>query len=498
MNNRHIFSLPALIGLLITLSAASSCNKSSDTETFESPANLTVTGFSLAADIHNPGLDSAYFSIDLEHGVIFNADSLRKGIKVNKVIPKITFGSTVSEAVIVMNGGTTREGEVDYQKNPTDSIDFTGDVTLRLKAADGTISTSYRIKVNVHKEDPDTLIWTDIESRKIPSRLPAPKAIRTVERDGNVLCLIEESDGSLTKATAASFESMNWTSEAISLPFTPNVRTLNMTEDHAWILATDGTLRKGTPTLDAWENTGETWEVMIGAYTESVIGIRNDNGRRVFAQYPMDNLVIKEIPEDFPLTGISNMVTLRNKWTLSPVAFFTGGTDATGHNSDITWAFDGSEWIKLCEGGIPALQGASIIPYYNYRRSADGKTMNEYNVWMLLGGRKSDGSLNRTVYVSYDNGVNWAKGVSSLQLPQQIPAMMDCDALVGDIQLKGNLSDGWTRSDSPQRVNFWTSGDYVIWECPYIYLFGGVLPDGSLSTTIWRGVLNRLTFVPII
>ena len=97
------------MALLIGTGAFSSCNKDSDSEVFQSPANLAVTAFNLKADTKNPGLDSAYFSIDLEHGVIFNADSLRKGTKIDKVVADITFSGTVSEAVIEMKGGTTRE-----------------------------------------------------------------------------------------------------------------------------------------------------------------------------------------------------------------------------------------------------------------------------------------------------------------------------------------------------------------------------------------------------
>ena len=41
-------------------------------------------------------------------------------------------------------------------------------------------------------------------------------------------------------------------------------------------------------------------------------------------------------------------------------------------------------------------------------------------------------------------------------------------------------------------------GYNVKWECPYIYLMGGEDAEGMLYNTIWKGVLNRLTFVPII
>lgn len=484
---------------MLVLGAATSCNKSSDTETFVYPANLAVTEFSLSADSKNPGLDSAYFSIDLEHKVIFNADSLRKGTRIDKVVPKITFNSTVSEATIVMTGGTTRVGEVDYQKNPTDSIDFTGKVELRIKANDGSIGTTYRLKVNVHKENPDTLVWSDFGWSQLPSRLPSPVASKSVQHNKKIFTLIEESDGTYTLVTSTPNFS-DRTVEQLFLPFTPQIRTLALTDNKAMMLASDGTLWESSLSMIFWNSTPEKWEAMIGAYTTSAVGIREDNGQKVFAQYPLENLNVKEIPEDFPLRGFTNLVTLVNQWTLSPVAFITGGVTADGGYSDVTWAFDGTEWIKLSQGGIPALSGASIIPYYNFRPSADGKTMIEYKVWMLIGGKRNDGEFNRTVYVSYDNGVNWAKGVNTLQLPPELPAMTDCDNVVSDKELEGNLSDAWTRSGTsgPQKVSYTLDGDYVIWQCPYIYLLGGTLPDGTLSTKIWRGVLNRLRFMPIV
>ena len=49
-----------------------------------------------------------------------------------------------------------------------------------------------------------------------------------------------------------------------------------------------------------------------------------------------------------------------------------------------------------------------------------------------------------------------------------------------------------------QRIPWQVEGGIITWECPYIYLIGGYGPDGKLYDTIWRGVLNRLTFTPII
>ena len=35
------------------------------------------------------------------------------------------------------------------------------------------------------------------------------------------------------------------------------------------------------------------------------------------------------------------------------------------------------------------------------------------------------------------------------------------------------------------------------WDCPYIYLVGGRDANGRVNNSIWRGAINRLTFVPL-
>lgn len=46
------------------------------------------------------------------------------------------------------------------------------------------------------------------------------------------------------------------------------------------------------------------------------------------------------------------------------------------------------------------------------------------------------------------------------------------------------------------RIKYEVEDYEVSWDCPYIYIFGGMLDDGTLSDEVWRGVLNRLTFIP--
>ena len=127
-----------LIPAAILLSGGiSSCNKSTTPtdEVAVTISNVAVKNFNLKADTKvMANLDSVFFSINLESGVIFNADSLPKGTKISRLIPVITFANGLSKAEIVMSGGSEESKTVDYLKNPNDSIDFTRDVKLNVTA----------------------------------------------------------------------------------------------------------------------------------------------------------------------------------------------------------------------------------------------------------------------------------------------------------------------------------------------------------------------------
>lgn len=489
------FALVALMTLF------ASCNEESSINPYIDYGTFAITDFSLRSSKLVNGADSVYFTIDLERGVIYNADSLKPDAKIDKLVTDISYKGSLDSVLVIMEGGSTRQERLDYKANPTDSIDYTGRVTILMKG--GGLEKRYQVKLNVHKQYADSLHWSETAVRRLPSRLPSPVQQKTVMiADPTALSIIHEADGQYSAVYSNDAFASDITRCTIEFPFTPRVESLTAADGIIYLLDTDNNLWRSENRGESWSVTEQVWDNIIGSYLNTIVGIRTQDGKRLFAQYPMLNLNPKEIPADFPLSGFSNFVTLQNKWTLSPVAFFAGGLKADKSLSGATWAFDGSEWIVLNDDNdLPAMEQPSIIPYYYYRHSSSNSNYNEFKVWMLIGGRKSDDSLNRTVYISYDNGVNWAEASTQMQLPQAIPAMWGCDNLVVAEKKSANLSDNWTvtpAAGKPARISYEVNGDIITWDCPYIYLIGGYGPDGRLLDTIWRGVLNRMTFVPII
>ncbi len=493
-----------ILPALLLLGFISSCNEKSDSESdliVVTPSTTAVSDFTLTANtaVHE-NLDSVFFSIDLNNGVIFNADSLPKGTYVRKLIPIITFANTMTQADLVYTDSLGTQQTVDYLETQTDSIDFTNDVLLNVTAADGESKFSYIIKVNVHKQVPDTLVWDNLAKTSLPSRNASPLKQKTVLRNATAYTIIEESDYTFTLAKSSNLSEGFSSKDELALPFSPNLESLAATDDAFYILDNSGMLYSSTD-MSNWTSTGEQWISIIGPYADSVLGIKSTDNGLMHCHYPAsESISDSAVTADFPLSGRSNLVSVDNKWSPEPTVFFVGGRDSNGVISSHTWAFDGTMWTTIDEASLPALEGVAMVRYTVYRTTTLLFVEKAYEAWFAFGGRLEDGTLNHTLYYSYDNGITWALAPDLMQLPEDVPALFAPDALTMESRLSDNISDIWAPSPSKiatRASDYVIEGDIISWDCPYIYIIGGDLSDGTLSDSIWRGVLNRLTFTPL-
>ncbi len=498
----YIFNF-AIIACFALFSTA--CNEKSDepsAENYTSTPSVAVNSFSLQADSKvMANLDSVHFSIDLEHGVIFNADSLPLGTDVTKLVANISFPSSVSSAYIEMSGGKVREGIIDYKTNSLDSLDFSGSVLLRLSDGEN-LSKNYQLKVNVHKSVPDSIIWDKLAQRPFPSRLGYPRNQKTISWKNSILSVIEENDGSFSMSkTENPLE--EYDISPIFLPFTPRLRTLTAGGENLYILAADGGVWRSQDAI-SWTPMSEKWDNIIGVYGDTLLGLRNDNGnyRHVSLNTSTGNFEEGEpIESGFPIKDYSNFAIFSSEWSDMATGFFAGGIDAGGQTVAQTWAYDGTNWTTISNSSLPQLSGPTLIPYYIYRRTSSDFVRTEFSVWLAIGGRNADGSPNRTVYLSYDTGVNWSKAPMLMQLPDFVPSLYMADAVIRNFEKSYNLSQAWKARHvgrpAISRISYEIEGTDVSWECPYIFLYGGMDENNQLSGSIWRAVLARLSFPPL-
>lgn len=171
--------LPALVaGVMAATAFLSSCLKSDYAET-DYPAESSIRDFSIGTlrqtiyGTSSKGEDSIYvdtisyadvpFTIDQINRKIYNKDSLPKEVDVTKVLASI---SADNGAIYYVN----KNGK-DSLWTSTDSLDFTNEMTFKVLAYSElqnqfVFGKHYTVKVNVHKLNPDSLVWKHFGDKK--------------------------------------------------------------------------------------------------------------------------------------------------------------------------------------------------------------------------------------------------------------------------------------------------------------------------------------------
>ena len=501
---KNIVSKSAAAAIFIL--AGMACN-SKEVETDEivvTSANVAVKEFHLnSQNSVLANLDSVFFSIDLDHGVIYNADSLPKGTDVSHLLATINFANSMTKVDLVFTNSSLNDTTVNYLTNSTDTIDFTHPVKMNVTAADETTSFTYTIKVNVHNQEPDSLMWDKLAVTSLPSRAEKPLSQKTIFVNEKALSLIEENNGSFTLALSDNLNKGIWMKEEITFPFSPVIDSFTGSESGFWMLADNGELFESADAYE-WNSTGEKWISILGCYMGGVLGVKDSETALMHASYP-ESLGLKETPIEagFPVMGSSPMAIIESEWYPKPTAFIMGGKNEGGHAISDVWAFDGSDWATINTDHLPPLSRPMMAHYVIYKETTSLFHYRAFDAWLLMGGLNDDNEFNRKLYISLDNGVTWSMAPELMQLPETFPSLIGADMIVAGHDLTADLSDAWETVASKSagrwlKPSYTLDGYDITWECPYLYIFGGYDVDDILSDTIWRGVLTRLTFTPII
>lgn len=491
-------------------SGLAGCNSNSDDPTvISASSNVMVSSFSLADDEDVlDSLSNVYFSIDLIKAQIFNADSLPYGTNISRLIPVIsTNGASVAELQFPRPG--KNDSIVNYLTNSKDSIDFSnGPVKLRIVSQDGAVERYYQIKVNVHQVKSDSLVWTRMSSNTLPSLFQVSNEQRTAQSGEMIYCLTRYGSR-YCMASSSDPGTDDWEKVEITFPFIPDVKSFRATDNGLFILGEDGNLFRSSDGGLSWIDCGTAWNYIYGGFGTVLFGSKVKDGEWYRVTYPGSDE--EKLPQSFPVEGTSLPITFIPSMSASPQMIITGGRLASGDLTGDTWGFDGSTWAKISKTPVPtALEDMAVAPYFTFKTNTSSWKADKYSTLVAIGGNDAKGKANRTVYISLDFGMNWKKADQLMQLPEQIPAMTGAQAFVcssAETSRQTSASASWHEIGTwhiPSNWEIINSGNYsratseaAQWECPYIYLFGGINEQGSTYNTVWRGVINRFTFTPI-
>lgn len=494
--------------------AATACNDDSGAKDPILPGSCQVTSFALSADtMVCANLDTVFFSIDQLKGEIFNADSLPKGSKITRLVPRITVATASIAELYVPRGNGLPDSVHNYLLNPKDSIDFShGPVRLRLVSIDGQSTCDYKIRVNVHKENPDTLVWSRLERAGLPSAFQVINAQATAHTADKFYCLTTY-DGKYCMASATD-PSGTWTYNVLNgFGFTPVISSLSATENALYILDENNNLMTSTDGGKSWTATGQRWNYIYGSHGDQLLGCALNSGVWQTVSYPQGSPAA--MPAQFPVSGTSQTVTYSFEMSALSQTIIVGGRLADGTISDATWSYDGNSWLRISKTPLPyALEGATVVPYFTVNLNKTTWTATRRSMLVAMFGKRSDGHFNDTVYMSPDMGMHWEKATPLLAAAAKIPARTNADGFVYKQMLRDTPAKARGISNRRRWVDIpldnrntdasalltpavTATSPITEWECPYIYLFGGLDAQGSTYNALYRGVITRFTFKPL-
>ncbi|MCI6895144.1 MAG: DUF6242 domain-containing protein [Bacteroidales bacterium] len=494
------FPLYLLLGMIVTMLTVS-CNHD-DNDAYEPTVvsnNTAIMSFSLNADdgiLSN--LDSVPFSIDLKNRLIYNADSLPKGTKISGLTITASFATTTTCKIDQKNGTVRRDTVMDY--STSDSIDFTGDVRLKLTAADGTEAV-YKVKVNVHQMDGDTLYWDQLSRRDLPNATGKVAAQRTVQM-GETLYSLVQSEGGYALSSTKRPDAYDWKKLNAQFGMVPNVNSFAATDEALYVLDENGALYTST-NGEQWSGCGVVWSHIIGGYTNRVLGISKNGADYYYDEYPRKSgYAQSKIESNFPVKGNSQMAISYSDWNETPQAFIVGGVDANGKYHGDCWGYDGSKWALLRSDVLPALADMTLFEFVSYEGTPDFGAVTEIRSWYAMGGRNVRGDVSSKVYLSRHQGLYWSTAYDYMQLPTYMGEFCNAQAYVYKSTIKLRTA-AWKSTPSKRlpvganSVSIRTVKPVTEWECPFVYLFGGETSNGNVNNSIWRGTINRFTFAPL-
>lgn len=491
----YLLLIPALLGCAVT-----SCNSDDTWGTDpQEYSGTAVTAFSLKSNkevLNN--LDSVYFSIDLMNATIFNAQPLPKGTDVSAIAVAIS-SDLCSVARLEFVNDDNQQEAIDYLKDSDAKINFAhGPVTFHIESADGSAQRNYKIVINVATEKADSLYWDRMQSGQLKG-VDRMMAAKTVKVDDKALMLSVDAMGNCAITTflpAQKSGGGEWESDVIIPSFDGHGKieaavaesfTASATGE-LYLKAVDGTLYKSIDGGITFAGVDQDWMSITAPYKDGVLGVKNQNGVLVYASYPSGIVLTPSaIPQDFPVSGISGAATISTIWAANPQVTVCGGTTTAGKATGATWAFDGNRWAKVSDK-LPARQGYSMARYTICETDTTTWKVVNREVLIAFGGISPDAeevTVDKTVYISRDMGVNWQEGSELLQLPEYLPFTSGASLLVYDKELGSNAV-------RPMAVTPITT-----WNCPYLYLFGGYTADGAVNNSYWSGVVNHLKVKPL-
>ena len=345
----------------------------------------------------------------------------------------------------------------------TDSLNFENPVKFKVMAQSMEYGAVYTAEINVHKQEPDSLVWSNLSSDFNGSAIQAQKAVYFNDK---IYVFARQDEGKVAVTTTSITDGHSWSAlQPLSLK-KADYSTAMTWGDHLYIIAenqlyqskngtTDWSKIESAPKLKMLvsniysQNNPEENNKLIAINTDNVF-VESHNGTEWTEQ--------ESVPYGFPETSLSFVSYPLNTNSSIDRMLVLGENPIATDTTSVVWAQLSTEntWgnyppekdnLDFC----PKLENIAMIHYNNQLYAFGGP------------GKKNGSNLApfSAFYESVNNGITWQQVKRYVFFPEEFSNLYK--------QADGNYS-------------------YVIDKNNYLWIMW------SKSGQVWRGRINKLGF----
>lgn len=395
----------------------------------DSTTTVDCSGYKMAIDQLGFAKDD---DGNIMHGVhpIENVDSLPAGTDISKVVCTLNTKNSGVAALLRLKKNAVDKDTLDYYTG--DSVDLRKPREFRIYSSDGTALRRYQVRLNVHKEQPDSFVWHKQSLANIVDEghftgarlLPANDKMYLAMSDGN---------GTVIAAKDINDDGARW-----------RILTSNMN------MVFDADAYKNIAVLDGWlylyngygelfrARDGQTWEVvrtdgdfvnvkcLAGAgggklYAVTSAGVISSSDGSAWALYGTEN------NEMLPKSNV-NVCTLPLKTNTDVERVLMIGDAQQGDTAAVVWgkiddksetadSYSWSMYESVSKRMLPNMKGLSVMVYDGALFAIGGEGQNN-----------SAAAPYATLYRSTDQGLTWHSS-KLFTLPKDFRKDKNADAI---------------------------------------------------------------------
>ena len=353
-------------------------------------------------------------TIDQRACTIENRDSLPFGSQLSRVTATITFdGSMLAYCEV----GTSNW--IAY--NATDSLDLTKPLLLRLTSNDKQSERIYTFKVNVHKQEGDSLYWNKCESEEL---LAGKTDMKAFVMNRKLMVLGKESAEIVLLERSGIEATGTWEETVTDLPAETDVQTLRQQGNNLYVSTSDGKIFSSTDAKE-WTQAGScpASELTLIEKTKNFFYVISDG--KLLSSEDGTNWNEEELDTEasmLPQTEIRALTVEQNNGNTRII--LVGQREGSDN---------GVVWNKMWNESEPEFEAQWIF----FPLSPDNKVpcplLNDFNLLpydgncIAFGGASIDGTWKAldAMFVSKDYGITWRPS-TEIRMPAKLKGTEDC------------------------------------------------------------------------